>query len=326
MSLTMRTVCNAIVGFSALLVLFACSDRSSGGAIASPDAPQASAGGQADVTPLSLLSPVRIDTYSDREVVVSDAYQEAVHLIDKETLEVLQSIRIMGEPGGVAVLGEGVLVGNLTTGAVEYYPLSGDAHTTFATGIERPTSIGISATGDRVFVLDGATKVVLVFDEEGVRLDDIPGSDEATALIQPSALMVHPPDDKLFISDFGDPGNSISASVKVYSRDGVFLREISGQGENVGGWFKPEYVNGFSRPQGVAVVDGVLYVADSLLGQVLAFDSESGAFIASLGTFGEGVGKLYLPLDVTVNGTTGDLIVTSNGTASLVVLSPGGTP
>ncbi|NIQ98252.1 MAG: hypothetical protein GWN87_32010 [Desulfuromonadales bacterium] len=312
----LRSLCIFLIATAMLLALVACNDGSVGHG--------EDEGIQPNTTPLALASPVRIDTQSETVLVASDAYREAVHVVDTASLEVRQSIRIAGEPCGVAAFGEGVLVGNLATQAVEFYPLSGAEHTTFAAGIGRPASIAVDAAGDRVFVLDGVAEVVRVFDADGVHLRDVPASGEIT-LTRPSALMFDASAQELYVSDFGDPGNSIAASVKVYSVDGIFLRAISGEGQNVGGWFNPEYVDGFSRPQGVAVVEGTLYVADSLLGQLVAFDAVSGSYIASLGTFGEGPGELYLPLDVEPDGS-GNLVVSSNGNASLVTLSTGGAP
>ena len=121
-----------------------------------------------------------------------------------------------------------------------------------------------------------------------------------------------PAPSEVLVADFGDVTQSIDAAVRIYDDLGVHLQTISGQ---------------FSRPQGLVGIDnGLVFVVDSLLGQVLVIDRATDQTVRTLGEFGTEPGQLILPLDVVIEPDSSDVFVTNNQSARIEVFPQGGLP
>jgi DNA-binding beta-propeller fold protein YncE len=158
------------------------------------------------------------------------------------------------------------------------------------TALYQPMGIALSADGQRLYVADRAWNLVFVFDHQQGAVRMI-GDDERYPLMWPGGVALDA-DENVYITDTG------SRSVRVYDRDGHFLRGLG-----------KEFL---ARPTGVAI-DATrrrLYVVDT--GQndspeahrVAVFDL-SGDFLRTIGRRGSGDGEFNFPtfasLDVAGN-------------------------
>lgn len=150
----------------------------------------------------------------------------------------------------------------------------------------------------RIFVSDSAERVVKVFDVTEGRYFKI-GADDEGALLKPLGLDVDLAGN-LYVAD------ATAKEVKIYTRDGKFLRKISGS-------------KLFDRLSSVSVDQAGtrLYVVDiggvsSEHHRVRVFDAQSGKHLYDVGKRGGGAGEFNLPRDVAV-GKDGRLYVVDGG-------------
>ena len=159
----------------------------------------------------------------------------------------------------------------------------------------RPTDVFVE--GDDIWVSERETgeqlvagrvgwKTVRVYDKRDFRLVRSfpePGSEPPAQLFFPTHIYVR--GDEVYVTDFGD------FQVKIYSREGEFLRSVGSFGRGLGQ---------FVRPKGIAVdPDGILYVADAGLQNVQMFNRE-GQLLMFFGRAYSGPGDMYLPAKVTL--------------------------
>ncbi len=175
-----------------------------------------------------------------------------------------------------------------------------------------PRDMVIDTAGDRVFVTDGVTKTVLVFNIDGQYLYGFPN----TSLVDPTGIALDEVRGEILVSDFGDPADGIASAIKIFDLTGNLIDTIPGE------LVQADYR--FSRPQGLAAEDGRIFLVDSVLGRILVFDRTSRQGVKRLGSFGTGPGELFLPLDVVVDGVTKDVFVTNNRTGRVEVFRGGG--
>jgi hypothetical protein len=98
--------------------------------------------------------------------------------------------------------------------------------------------------------------------------------------------------EKVYVSDLG------AFSVRVFDRDGRYLRSIGSLGQGFGQ---------FSRPKGVAVDrSGLVYVVDAASENVQVFDPE-GRLLMFFGGPYEGPGGMWLPAQVSISYADVDL-------------------
>ena len=148
--------------------------------------------------------------------------------------------------------------------------------------------------GDTVWVADGASYRVHLFEKSTrtrVRsLVDTAGLEPENRLFQPTKLWVT--EDEVYVTDFGD------FKVKVYTRDGRFLRSVGSFGRGLGQ---------FVRPKGIAVDRmGRLYVVDSGFDNVQIFNDEGALLLFFGGPTGQ-LGGLNLPADIHLSYEEEDL-------------------
>lgn len=246
-------------------------------------------------------------------LLVSDSRTRAVLRVNPTTMQPDQALPVDGKPLGVGLWGGRVFVGNATANTVDVFGPDGTWQYSFGSGaVPYPSDLAIDHGSGLVFVVAGGTREVKVFDLDGQSLGTIagPGPDQA-GLRAPTGIAVDERRREVLVSDYGEPG--VAAAVKIFDYDGNFVAAISGDGDcgALG------CSGGFSRPQGIAV-DGEsrIYLADALLGRILVYDRATGRALAEVGAHVADGGTLRVPLDV-VLGRDGQLVVASNGTASL---------
>jgi len=219
--------------------------------------------------------------------------------------------------------------------------------------------LGIAATADRIFVGNETLHTIEVYDRNGVKLSDMPGTFSI-----PTSLAVDDATGLLFILDSGtrtitvltyagDPvrtitgdaaGNGMFVNPVALAVDPVRQEILVSDYGNVNSSFSPPaririytyagvFVtaisgsSGFSRPQGLCVTGDRIFVTDGWLGQVLLFTRLSSTQTASagtLGSYGDGPGQLKLPLDVLVDPSSKDVYVTSNSAGRIERFEKGG--
>jgi hypothetical protein len=301
-------------------------------------------------TVLSVQNPRRIAEGPSGQILVADRRHGAVIAVDRASLESVWSTPLPaeGRPFGIASLNELVLVGNTGTKNVEVYRVigSGGSDTTLefaynlggvpagATGtIENPIGVGVDANENLAFVLDGPAKRINVFEtERGVFQYAFEPRDSGGVLLSPVSLTVDTLRREILVGDYGSPASWFSgcsfcgaaepARILIYAYSGELLFEIYGDGST-------HASAEFARVQGMAVgADGRIFAADPLGSRILVFDRYSGALLEELGTQGPAEGQLMLPLEVWLDGETGDLFVSNNqGARRVEVLrGAGGQP
>jgi len=269
----------------------------------------------------TFLSPTRITQMPSGDVVVADSKRQALVVISSNPKKEDTLISVPGRPVSVAFGWGKFFVGNEITQSVDVlnkkgrlqYILGGDSF-----HIARPSDIAIDKDQGLVFVSDPATAKVWVFDKDGALLRTLPAAGEPP-LYRPTGLTVDPARGEVLVSDFGDPMDP-TAAINIYDYDGFFRATINGSAGC--SWFACVGSFNFSRPQGLTVDStGLIYLVDSVLGQVLVFDRETQKGVNTIGQIGSGPGQLMLPLDVIIDKKTGDLHVTNNRNRRLEVYS-----
>ncbi|HSM04537.1 MAG TPA: NHL repeat-containing protein [Longimicrobiales bacterium] len=260
----------------------------------------------------NMRSPLRIAAVSDA-LLVTDSRRQLVVQLNPRTMDHRAAIYIDGKPLGVAYLSPHVFVGNAKRQTVEIYEGRGGRRVgDFRAGrIGYPSDIAVDFDNARVLVVDGRDKVVKVFTPTGRQIFTI-GGPGGGALFNPIGVAVDSARREILVSDYGDLSAGGEASVVIYGLDGEYRTRISGAGRCDSGMC----VDGFSRPQGLAVGhDGRIYVADALLGKVLVYDRES---LSWAGEIGDRENTPF-PTDVAV-GDDGDLYIVINRTQEVRAL------
>jgi len=262
------------------------------------------------------VSPTRVATMPSGELIIADSKRQTLSIWDAQSASVVRVIDAPGRPVSVAFGWDHFFVGNELTQTVDVlkYTKNKKSKLKYILGgkrfhIRRPSDIALDIEQGLVFVTDSATGSVLVFDKDGELLRNLPAAGQPP-LYRPTGLAVDPVRGEVLISDFGDPMDPVAA-VNIYDYNGIHKASINGSAGC--GWFACVGNYNFSRPQGLAVnSQGLIYVVDSVLGQVLVFDRETGNGVAVIGEVGAGPEQLLLPLDLAIGEETNDLYVTSN--------------
>lgn len=141
------------------------------------------------------------------------------------------------------------------------------------------------AEGGRVYLYDKATR-----SRVRALVDRTVVTDSTNRLFRPTKVWVT--EDEVYVTDFGD------FRIKVYTRDGRFLRSVGSYGPAMGQ---------FIRPKGLAV-DRLrrLYVVDAGFDNVQIFNEEGALLLFFGGPTGE-LGGLNLPADIHLSYEEEDL-------------------
>ncbi|ORJ53256.1 hypothetical protein [Geothermobacter hydrogeniphilus] len=276
-----------------------------------------SCAGNEDVKP-QMQSPVRLSAVTTEGLWVADHLADRVFLLDRQSLEIKDSFPVGPRPAGVVVASGRVFVAEQGTGRVSVYNLSGTPLFRLGQGDNeflRPNGMALNAASGLVYIADLKAKEIRVFTLNGTDAGFAIGSGELNA---PTAVTFDPDRREILVSDFGVPD---APQVRVYAEDGTFLRSLPGTISS--GMLGVTSI--FSTPQGLTVDGkGHLFLVDSLLGQVLVLDELTGELLKTVGQAGTGNGELFLPLDVTIDPGSGDLLVANSKPARIEVYRQGG--
>ncbi len=294
---------------------FGCSDGGSSGVVSTPveEPPQESF----DVT-----SPVRIAMTPTGQLVVTEANDGRALFLDSTTLDVTGSIASSKRLTAVGATSDKIFLGLETAGAVGVYSYGGELLYSLGSGVgefELPNDLVLDEANDRVYVVDTRAKRVKVYNlSDGNFL----WSFGQNKMNFPTGIAFDQSSDTLLISDFGvgtegcgslcfDP-DSFYAGIWRYGLDGGYVETLTGD---------------FSRPQGLAVDDdGVIFLVDSLLGQILVYQKNPGAAgYTEIYRYGGSDILLQLPLDIVLDPANKNLYVTNNLAGTVEVFLAGGT-
>ena len=262
-------------------------------------------------------APVRLAMLPDGDLIVSDSRLEMILIVDYKSLKVKRWFGVGGKPLGVGY-GRGMIyVGNETKKCIEVYNRSGKMMRKFGEQLARPSDLAIDAEADRLFAVDTLGKVVKVFRLDGTHVSNVPNIYPDTGiLVNPTGVTVDPVNQKLYVSDYGEERLGIKARIQIFSYFGDNIGTISGKQ----GWFSAR----FSRPQGLYVSSGYLFMVDCFSAEIMVFDPSTGQILKVLGGYGTEPGKMRLPLDLVINSQTKDIFVTNNRLARIEVFAGGG--
>jgi tripartite motif-containing protein 71 len=215
------------------------------------------------------------------------------------------------------------------------------SYSTSIYGVERPTGVAVSPSGDRIYVTESeGSRIVRIFDGAGNPVGTMRPPVELGGAHAPVYLAIDPITSDVYVTD------RPTGSIYIYDSNGAFLREFQPATvrpgwqplgiafdrdgnlyvTNLGGG--PQNVLVFDRdgrvirtmgdgenlsfPNGVAVDrSGNVYVTDSNNGRLLVFDSE-GAVTARIGR-GAAQGNLGLPRGSVVDAKGRLFVVDSSG-------------
>ena len=292
-------------------------------------------------TSLPLVSPMRIAPAGSGLLLVSDYHQKMVFLVSQRDTNKRRGFPIQGRPMGVAKAGRLIYVGNETEARIDVYNRRGKLvrhlggpsggirllnreftppipSSFFGQGIEKPTDIAVDSLHNRLFVVDGAQKVVKAFTRRGDPLFTIPSTfPDIDILANPTAVAVDPILSEIYVSDYGDEKIGIYARIQIFNYSGEQIGTISGKQGMMG--------QRFSRPQGVfADGAGHLFLVDCFSAEVMMFDRNTGILLKTLGSHGTAEGQMRLPLDVVVHRRTKDVFVTNSRLARIERFAGGG--
>lgn len=314
--------------------------------------------------PLIVENPRRIDGGPDGTVLVTDRRYGTVVAVSRDSLEPVWSAQLPegSRPFGLASQNRLVVVGDTGTQSVGVYRIVGsggaDTRLDFAYSlgtvggsvaatraaaaaqagggpgaIADPIGVGMDGTQNLIFVLDGATKTVSAFRRNGDFQYAFEARGEDGSLLSPVSLAVDTLRQEILVGDYGDPRPvpncsfctytpAAPARILIFGYDGQLRFEI--RGDRTTHWS-----TAFARVQGMAAsTDGRIFAADPIGGRILVLDRISGALLGTIGTQGAAAGELMLPVDVWLDGDTGDLFVSNNRGARRVeaLRGAGGQP
>lgn len=259
-----------------------------------------------------LRSPVRIAFGPADNLIVSDYNAKSIFTIDRNKNTVLKGFKIDGRPLAVAYLKGKIFVGNNTSKKIEVYTESGKMKYSFSGKIKKPNDMAIDNDGEKVYVVDTISAKVNIYTIEGKLISVI--SENLTA---PTGIALDGTNGFIYVSDYGDPGNWIYPSIRIFNSDGTYSGVISGKLGMFG--------NRFSRPQGLAIDgNGYVFMVDCYSSEIMVFNGPGGILIKTMSGFGTEAGKMMSPLDIVINSKTKDLFVTNNSNSSIEIFKKGG--
>lgn len=267
------------------------------------------------IVPGPLGSPLRIDPVGSDSFVIADYRKGAIFQVSSATVAApVQLFTVEGKPLSVVKLparsGTTYLIGNDATKTIDVY-VERRGRIAKRTSLFRRVPVqaldmAVNENTGRVYVVDGLAAEIKIINLNGRLVGSFGGFGQ---LANPKGIALDLARGEVLVTDYGISGPGISASIQIFDLDGRHLDTMSGN---------------FSRPQGVTVAEGRIYVADAVLGQILAFDRTTGAVAGSYGCFGSSAGHLWLPMDVTLDTNARNLLVAdnSNGRISILPLNP----
>jgi len=172
-----------------------------------------------------------------------------------------------------------------------------------------PTGVALDDQ-ENLYVVDGVSKGVIVFDPSGKELREI----NDKSLVRPTGVAVDSKRDRVYVVDTGDR-EAPEQNVKIFDRTGKRIGAIGGAaGGDFGQFSYPTYVT--------LDADGNVYVADTLNSRIQKFDHE-GKFVTSIGKAGSNWGDFDKPKGVALD-SFGNVYVVDTGWSNVQIFNPKG--
>ncbi len=218
-----------------------------------------------------------------------------------------------GKPFGVLAIEGRIYVGDTVTRRISVLDFPRKRFFEFGDqGLGRlvkPLGMAADQSG-RIYVCDGTSKRVLIYDSEGQYLTAIGGLE---LLERPSGVAVNADGSRIYVVDTGGV-ESRDHRVRVFDGGGNFLFDIGKRGEESGE---------FNLPLMAAVgPQGRLYVIDAGNFRVQVFSPE-GTFLFDFGGPGRNPGSFSHPKGISVD-SDGKIFVTDSGFANLQIFDSEG--
>ncbi|GAM10659.1 E3 ubiquitin-protein ligase TRIM71 [Geobacter sp. OR-1] len=234
---------------------------------------------------LELISPSSVAISDDNVLYIADTFAGAIHRYDLISRDI-SYITLAGDvqlasPVAVAVDYErNLYVSDSINAKVYKFNSAGILIKDIAPleGFKRPAGIAISSNGEK-FVADALANKLHKFSPNDDYLGEFPKYSKGEDLNTPSHVAIDKADN-VYVTD------AMNFSVKIYDKDGNFIRRIGEAGDVPGS---------FSRPKGVALdSDGNIYVVDANHDNIQIFNRD-GQLLLFFGSSGSGPGQFYLP-------------------------------
>jgi DNA-binding beta-propeller fold protein YncE len=172
-----------------------------------------------------------------------------------------------------------------------------------------PTSVALDDQ-ENVYVTDGVSKSVLVFDRAGKQLREITDG----TFVRPNGVAVDSKNDRVYVVDTGN-SEAKEQNVKIFNRAGQRVGAIGGaSGADFGQFSYPTFVT--------LDAQGNVYVSDTLNSRVQKFDAK-GNFVTSFGKAGSNWGEFERPKGVAVD-TFGNVYVVDSSWSNVQIFNPKG--
>jgi DNA-binding beta-propeller fold protein YncE len=216
----------------------------------------------------------------------------------------------VAQPAGLAISGDGqrLYVADPLQHKVFVFDFSTNAFTQIES-VGYPTSVALDDQ-ENIYVTDGASKSVRVFDRAGKQLREITDG----SFVRPNGVAIDSKNDRVYVVDTGNSEAS-EQNVKVFNRSGRRVSAIGGApGADFGQFSYPTFVT----------VDalGNVYVSDTLNSRVQKFDAH-GNFVTSFGKAGSNWGDFERPKGVAVDNF-GNVYVVDSSWSNVQIFNPKG--
>ena len=285
------------------------------GCAAAPPKPEPGAAIQAVFPAPPALARYRYERtiYGSKDVLKPaghDAVLRFLHKLDPSAGPGLSS------PHAIAVDHGKVFVSNPDEGRVNVFDLPGQRFYSIGESgpgtLQKPLGLSVDRAG-RLFVADGFSNVIQVYDTQGKYLRSIGGPDWFTRLV---AVSADPDGSRLYAIDAGAPLAS-APQVRVFDpRDGSHLLDFGARGSGPGE---------FNLPTDLALdSSGQLHVLDGGNYRVQIFD-RLGKFVRSFGSAGKPPGRFGRPKAIAIDAD-GNIDVVDSLFGGILVFSPTGEP
>lgn len=198
------------------------------------------------------------------------------------------------KPYAIAARQGRVYVSDPVAGTVKLFDIPGRRHLVIGPDpqevLVQPLGIDVDARFN-LYVVDGATKDVKIYDGEGKFLRRIGGPKE---FHRPSGIAASPDGERVYVVDTGGVDRKVEHRIRVYDpRSGAHLFDFGKRGTGDGE---------FNLPRDVTIApDGRLYVVDSGNFRIQVFDRE-GRFLKAFGSIGRQFGNFARPREIAVDG------------------------
>ncbi|MBU0718625.1 MAG: hypothetical protein KJ749_10290 [Planctomycetes bacterium] len=240
--------------------------------------------------PIEFSGPHAVALRSPNLLAVADGAGAAVHLIDLEArthrLVTGWDDQRFAVPLGVAWAGDRLFVTDAQRHEVIELDAVGGQRSRFGADVlKRPVGIAFVPQREQLYVVDGGSHSLAVFDLAGNHIRDL-GQPGAGAGEFNFPTHIACAGDQLLVADSGN------FRVQLLDLDGRCLRSIGKKGDGAGN---------FALPKGVAFDSaGHWYVVDAQFENVQVFDS-TGQLLMAFGEEGRELGKFWLPAGIAID-------------------------